>query len=97
MPSGMRNDKSYHISDEHRLNLLQIFVQEIGNERVVVDNYFIYEWQGEMITRDVDNYARAKYGNDITHIFGTDTLDSMLDWDSEHYAAKTIRKLFIPR
>jgi hypothetical protein len=50
-----------------------------------------------MITRDVDMYVRAKYGNDICHIFGTDTLDSMMDWDSEHYAAKIIRKLFVPR
>lgn len=50
-----------------------------------------------MITRDVDQYARQKYGDDIVHIFGTDTIASMPDWDSEQYAAKKIRKIFVPR
>ena len=58
------------------MNLLHIFREEIGNDRVIIDDYFIHEWEGEMITRDVDMYVRAKYGNDICHIFGTDTLDS---------------------
>lgn len=50
-----------------------------------------------MITRDVDLYVRSKYGEDICHIFGTDTILSMPDWDTEQYAAKIIKKLFIPR
>lgn len=50
-----------------------------------------------MITRDVDEYARRKYGDDIVHIFGTDTMASMPDWDSEQYAAKIVKKLFVPR
>lgn len=29
IPSGKRNDKSYHVSDEHRLAMLDIFVDEI--------------------------------------------------------------------
>lgn len=36
-----------------------------------------------MITRDVDIYARGKYGNDIVHVFGTDTIESMPEWDEE--------------
>ena len=50
-----------------------------------------------MITKDVDIYARAQYGDDICHIFGTDTIESMSEWDSEQYAAKMIHKLFVPR
>ncbi len=50
-----------------------------------------------MITRDVDVYAREQYGEDICHIFGTDTIESMLSWDSEQYTAKVIQKLFVPR
>ena len=50
-----------------------------------------------MITRDVDIYAREKYGTDIIHVFGTDTLESMPSWDGEGYAAKKIHKLFVPR
>lgn len=50
-----------------------------------------------MITRDVDEYAREQYGDDIIHIFGTDTIASMPDWDSEQYAAKVVKKLFVPR
>ena len=97
IPSSKRNDKSYHVSDEHRLAMLQIFVSEIGDERVIIDDYFIKNWEGEMITQDVDIYAREKYSEDIVHVFGTDTIFSMPEWDSEHYALKKIQKLFIPR
>ena len=74
VPSSMRDDKVYHASVEHRLALLEIFRAEIDDERVMIDDYFLKNWEGEMITRDVDSYAREKYGNDIIHIFGTDTL-----------------------
>lgn len=50
-----------------------------------------------MITRDVDIYAREKYGDNIIHVFGTDTITSMPEWDEEGYAAKKIKKLFVPR
>lgn len=50
-----------------------------------------------MITRDVDIYAREKYGNDLIHVFGTDVIPSMPLWDSEDYALKKIQKLFIQR
>ena len=50
-----------------------------------------------MITRDVDIYTREKYGENIVHVFGTDTIEAMPDWDSENYTLKKIKKLFIPR
>lgn len=69
IPSGKRNDKSYNVSDEHRLAVLEIFASEIGDERVIIDDYFVQNWEGEMITRDVDMYARGKYGENIVHVF----------------------------
>jgi predicted adenine nucleotide alpha hydrolase (AANH) superfamily ATPase/nicotinic acid mononucleotide adenylyltransferase len=66
-------------------------------DRVIIDDYFIKNWEGEMITRDVDIYAREKYSEDIVHVFGTDTIFSMPEWDKEGYAAKRICKLFVPR
>jgi nicotinic acid mononucleotide adenylyltransferase len=97
IPSGKRNDKSYHVNDEHRLAMLEIFASEIGDARVNIDDYFIQNWEGEMITRDVDIYAREKYGEDIVHVFGTDTIASMLEWDEEGYTANVVKKLFVPR
>lgn len=97
IPSGKRNDKSYNVSDEDRKAMCDIFVEEIGDARVVVDYYFLDTFTDEMITRDVDMYAREKYGQDIIHVFGTDTIASMSDWDIEKYAATKIRKLFVPR
>jgi epoxyqueuosine reductase len=97
IPSGQRDDKSYNVSDEQRLAMLDIFVWEIADIRIIIDDFFLTKWEGNMITRDVDIYARGKYGEDICHIFGTDTIESMSEWDSEQYAAKTIQKLFIPR
>lgn len=41
--------------------MLDIFVREVDDARVSVDDYFVSEWQGEMITKDVDTYAREKY------------------------------------
>ncbi len=45
MPSGKRNDKEYSTSDEDRLALLEIFVNEIGDPRLLIDDYFISEWK----------------------------------------------------
>ncbi len=97
IPSSARNDKNYAVSDEHRLAMLRIFVDEIDDRRVSIDEYFLNNWEGEMITKDVDLYAREKYGEDIIHIFWTDTIESMPTWDEEGYAAKVIQKLFVPR
>jgi predicted adenine nucleotide alpha hydrolase (AANH) superfamily ATPase/nicotinic acid mononucleotide adenylyltransferase len=97
LPSGKRNDKEYIITDEHRLAMIDIFVTEIADSRVIRDDYFIREWQWEMITRDVDEYVHEKYWENICHIFWTDTIESMSDWDSEQYAAKIVKKLFVPR
>ncbi len=97
IPSSGRNDKSYHTSDEHRMKMLEIFITELDDDRVILDSYFLQNWKGEMITKDVDTYIREKYEEEITHIFGTDTIESMPTWDTERYAAKSIQKLFIPR
>lgn len=77
--------------------MLDIFVSDIADARVIIDDYFVREWEREMITRDVDIYARRQYGEDICHIFGTDTIESMPEWDEDQYAAKVVRKLLIPR
>ena len=78
----MRNDKSYSIDNIHRRELCTIFLEEINDARVVLDDEF-FSWTEEMITKDVDIYVRKKYGEDIVHVFGTDTVESMPYWDSE--------------
>ncbi|GAB0174476.1 MAG: hypothetical protein HHAS10_03550 [Candidatus Altimarinota bacterium] len=97
LPSSERDDKKYSVSDEHRLAMLDIFVSELNDSRVILDDYFVKYWKGEMITKDVDFYVQEKYGADIVHVFGSDTISWMNSWDSEHYAARKIRKLFVPR
>lgn len=83
IPSSERDDKRYSVSDEHRLAMLDIFVREIDDPRVEIDDHFITDWKGEMITKDVDLYSREKYGENIVHVFGTDTIEGMPSWDSE--------------
>lgn len=97
LPSGKRNDKDYHASLEQRKELCRIFVQEINDKRVVLDCYFLEEFLGEMITKDVDYYVREKYREECIHVFGSDTLVTMPNWDNENYALKKIKKLIIPR
>ncbi len=96
IPSGLRNDKSYHISDDHRKKLCEIFLWEISDERVILDLEF-FSWKKEMITRDVDIYVREKYGEDGIHIFWTDVITYMESWDDEGYASWKIQKIFILR
>lgn len=97
IPSSERDDKKYSAADLYRLAMLDIFVWEIDDERVIIDDYFIRNWKGEMITKDVDLYAKEKYGEDIIHVFGTDTIESMPSWDNEWYAARVVKKIFVPR
>lgn len=97
IPSSERDDKKYKTTDEHRLKMLELFVTDIGDKRVIIDDFFVKNWKGEMITKDVDEYARKTYGDEIIHIFGTDTIESMPLWDTEKYAAEKIAKIFIPR
>jgi nicotinic acid mononucleotide adenylyltransferase len=78
------------------MKMCEIFVSELKDKRVIFDPYF-FDFTGEMITRDVDVYAREKYGEGIVHVFGTDTLSSMPSWDSEGYALSKIQKFFVPR
>ncbi len=65
------------------MSMLDIFASEIDDPRVVIDDYFVREWKGEMVTKDVDLYVREKYGEESIHVFGTDTIESMPSWDSE--------------
>ncbi len=44
IPSSERNDKSYAVSDAHRLAMLEIFVRELDDERVILDSYFLTHW-----------------------------------------------------
>jgi predicted adenine nucleotide alpha hydrolase (AANH) superfamily ATPase/nicotinic acid mononucleotide adenylyltransferase len=96
VPSWIRNDKTYTIDNQHRLELCNIFLQEINDPRVILDTEF-FSWTSEMTTKDVDIFAREKYEEDIIHVFGTDTALSMPYWDNEWYAARHIQKLFVPR
>ena len=83
LPSSERSDKKYAVSDFHRLAMLELFVHEMQDERVILDDFFIKNWKGEMITKDVDIYCQKTYGEDIVHVFGTDTIVGMPSWDSE--------------
>lgn len=45
IPSSERDDKKYSASDEHRLQMLEIFVSEIADDRLILDDYFIVRWK----------------------------------------------------
>lgn len=49
--------------------MCNIFQNEIGDDRLVLDYYFLDTFKDEMITRDVDEYARTKYSESIIHVF----------------------------
>ncbi len=96
IPSGERDDKKYKADNEHRREMCRIFTKECRDKRVILDEYF-FDKKGEMITKDVDEYVAKNYDWERIHIFWSDVIDSICEWDSENYASQKIKKIFIKR
>jgi len=65
-----------------------------------MDSHFL-EWKnnGPTTTVDVDKYFREKYGPDIWHIFGSDTVPTMSRWQGNNnkYIETVLQKILFKR
>ena len=65
-----------------------------------MDSHFL-EWKnnGPTTTVAVDKYFRSKYGDDIWHIFWSDTVSTMSDWvgNENKYIEKILKKILFKR
>lgn len=101
-PDGHRLDKDYGISIEDKIKISNIYAKSLREKwlNVEMDSYFL-EWKnnGPTTTVAVDKYFREKYGPDIWHIFGSDTITSMSNWkgNKDKYIEKTLQKILFKR
>ncbi|TVY04211.1 nicotinate (nicotinamide) nucleotide adenylyltransferase [Cohnella terricola] len=71
--SSKRQDKQMNISDEHRLNMLQMAIA--GNEKFVVDDYEMHQLGWEIATYKTLKHFKERYpDDDIYFIMGADLL-----------------------
>ena len=96
VPSGQRRDKPSRLADTHRIEMLRIMVTPFGS-RVEVCTDMLDLPPVANTTANVDRILRARYGDGIEHIFGTDTVGDMPGWSEPDYIAEYLPKVFIRR
>lgn len=102
VPDWFRLDKDYKISESHRNNLIEIFIQELNLNwfNIEIETYFL-EWKNnsDTTTYEVDKYFIEKLNFKPWHIFWTD-ISSWIktwSWNPNKYIQKKLKKIFIPR
>ncbi len=83
LPSGTRLDKSFGISEIHRIGMIQAMVRELAAKytgRVLYDPYFLDHPQIPTTTRNEYAHTQATYGSEVSHVFGSDVLKGMVTW-----------------
>ena len=101
-PDGHRLDKNYGISIEDKIKIAHIYADTLQEKwlNVEMDSYFLEgKNNGPTTTVAVDKYFREKYGPDIWHIFWSDTISSMKDWEgnTDKYIETTLQKVLLKR
>jgi|SaaInlStandDraft_3_1057020.scaffolds.fasta_scaffold118547_1 nicotinic acid mononucleotide adenylyltransferase len=101
-PDWERWDKNYNISNLHRGNLIDLFIDDLKNKwlNIELDKYFL-NWanKSNTTTYEVDKYFIKKIWTQPFHIFWTDIVEWISDWDwnPNMYIQKKLKKIFIPR
>ena len=100
VPSGPRIDKAYALEKETRRQIIQIFADEFGDKRVVVDFTFL-DGESDTTTLGMDRHYREKLGTSPIQVFGADVTSSMERWpnspDDSDYLLQRLPKVFLSR
>lgn len=71
--SSKRQDKKMHVSDEHRLKMVELAIE--GNDKFEVDDYEMHQHAWEIATYNTMKHFRAKFpDDDVFFIMGADLL-----------------------
>jgi len=102
VPDWIRLDKKYNISEEHRNNLINIFVKEAINlwYNIELENHFLnWENNSDTTTYQVDKYFTNKLWIQPYHIFWVDVSSwiNTWSWNPDKYIQKKLKKIFVPR
>lgn len=101
-PSGLRWDKDFGINENHRRNLIEIYVDSLKREwfNVEIDRYFMHGLNGdETTTAQEEEYFREKLWNSPWFVFGTDVAPDMptWKWNINKFIETKLKKLFLTR
>lgn len=97
VPSGLRSDKSYKISLEHRIKILSIFAEDLADIGAELCDDFIVGCIIDGTTLGVDRIFRERFGHSPTQVFGTDVIPHMKSWDPSGRVEREISKIFVRR
>lgn len=99
-PDWYREDKNYWISCEKRIQLINIFFQELINMWLNVEllDHFLNN-NVTTTTIWVDEYIKSKFDAEIFHIFWIDVIDNIKNWswNKNWVIQKNLNKIFLMR
>ena len=102
VPDGIREDKEYGISMEHKLELAKLFHEDLVKEwlNVSLDTHFL-EWKNgwNTCTVQVDEYFKKLYWWPVTHVFWSDVVNEIGNWvwNENGHIEKNLKKVIIHR
>lgn len=99
VPSGPRYDKTYKVSDEHRQNIIRIFVENLQERipHIELSDDFMLGRIPSTTTLGMDAYFRERLGYSPTQVFGTDVIPDMPKWDPTGHVERKLSKIFVGR
>lgn len=100
VPSGPRADKVYAIQSDIRKRLIEIFVAEFEDPRVIADFTF-FESTTPTTTLGMDQHYQEQIGSSPIQVFGADVVKTMETWpnspEDREYLLKQMPKIFLSR
>ena len=100
VPSGPRADKVYAIQSDIRKRLIEVFVAEFEDPRVIADFTF-FESTIPTTTLGMDQHYQEQIGSSPIQVFGADVVKTMENWpnspEDREYLLKQMPKIFLSR
>ncbi len=90
-----KNNFEKFTKNEHTMVMLDIFVRDIRDKRVVVDDFFLNQDIVEPHIDEITDYIHKNYSDGVTFVFGFEKIFSLLDEESLSF--QKIKKLFVPQ
>ncbi len=100
VPSGPRIDKVYALHNDIRRKLIEVFVSEFDDPRIIADFTF-FDSSEQTTTLGMDQYYREKNGVSPIQVFGADVVKTMETWpnspEDRRYILEQMPKIFLSR
>ncbi len=101
VPTGLREDKDYHIPNTVRKEMVELCKEtltETNTSKLIID-FDVFDGIVGEGTFDHETYFRRKYAaSEVCHVFGSDTLSTMNQWEPHgDIVAQEFQKIIFKR